>query len=70
MDTGIDDESSHPVVVFRRCRWRYIPTELGVRLFREPDALCGLPIYVAPGSQPLTPVGDQTSSTPHKRCLK
>jgi len=26
------------VVVFRRCRWRYIPTELGVRLFREPDA--------------------------------
>ena len=26
------------MVVFRRCRWRYIPTELGVRLFREPDA--------------------------------
>jgi hypothetical protein len=23
---GIDDESDHPNVVFRSCRWRYMPT--------------------------------------------
>ena len=27
-----------PKVAFRRCRWRYMPGSLGVRLFREPDA--------------------------------
>ena len=36
-DMGIDDKSSHPAVVFRRCRRRYMPSSLGVRLFREPD---------------------------------
>jgi len=36
---GIDDESSHPEVVFRRCRWRYMPNFVSVFvLFREPDA--------------------------------
>ena len=35
---GIDDESDHPTVVFRSCRWRYMPSYFGVRLFREPDA--------------------------------
>src|SRR5215469_7171020 len=35
---GIDDTSSSPRSVFRSCRRRYMPSLLGVRLFREPDA--------------------------------
>ena len=34
-DTGIDDESSHPAVVFRRCRWRYMPNFDSVCVFSE-----------------------------------
>ena len=30
--------ASHPAVVFRRCRRRYMPNSFGVSLFREPDA--------------------------------
>jgi len=37
-DVGNDDESSSPTSVFRSCRRRYMPSSLGVRLFREPDA--------------------------------
>jgi len=32
---GIDDESSHPAVVFRRCRRRYMPTFVSVCVFSE-----------------------------------
>ena len=34
-DTGIDDESSHPAVVFRRCRRRYMPNFGSVCVFSE-----------------------------------
>src|SRR5215831_16317233 len=34
-DTGIDDESSHPAVVLRRCRRRYMPTFGSVCVFSE-----------------------------------
>src|SRR5215467_135798 len=37
-DVGNDDESSSPRLVFRSCRRRYMPSSLGVCLFREPDA--------------------------------
>jgi hypothetical protein len=32
---GIDDESSHPEVVFRRCRWRYMPNFVSVCVLSE-----------------------------------
>ena len=32
---GIDDASSHPAVVFRRCRRRYMPTFVSVCVFSE-----------------------------------
>ena len=39
----------------------------GVSLLREPDALCGLHIYVAPGWYGIDFIGSRTRPTPHKR---